>query len=421
MKRSLCATFSIGIIAAVIVIVLQKSGLLRWPEEIIARMIFRGSPNDDIGAGNYLLVAGLGFGGAWAMLAVAELPRRCGLLLLLIVELIAAAWVLAIAGVFFQPLPGILVAAVAAALAAGFSATNAGRQRRATETLFQGRLSQTAIDRLAESDAADLSEAKTHEVSFVFCEIANQADLLEELPPAACTRLTREFVDCAADLFLRENGYIHAADGEGIRVVFGFPNANENHAADAARTVLAFRERFAAEASRKPESLGKIDLRIGISSGEILATVRKDSRGREIVIAGEPLALARRLALANHIYGSRILLGPRTFSGAGKEIVARPIDLLRNTDVHNRVEVYELLALAAKASPEELARRDRFWTGIVYFRERRWNEAFAEFSHARRENGEQDEPLQWYLRRLEPLLLRMTTEPAPVVEPLSPL
>src|SRR5450432_3191143 len=144
MKRSLCATFSIGIIAAVIVIVLQKSGLLRWPEEIIARMIFRGSPNDDIGAGNYLLVAGLGFGGAWTMLAVAELPRRCGLLLLLIAELIAAAWVLAIAGVFFQPLPGILVAAVAAPLAAGFSATNAGRQRRATETLFQGRLSQTA-------------------------------------------------------------------------------------------------------------------------------------------------------------------------------------------------------------------------------------------------------------------------------------
>ena len=50
---------------------------------------------------------------------------------------------------------------------------------------------------------------------------------------------------------------------------------------------------------------------------------------------------------------------------------------------------------------EAMARRDRFWTGVVYFRERRWNEALAEFNRAR--SGERDEPLQWYLRRLEPL------------------
>ena len=422
MKRSLLATFSVGAIAAAIVLSLQKSGLLLWPEAIIGKMIFRGSaPNEGIGAGNYLLVAGLGFGVAWAMLSVAEVRRRCGLLLLLIAELIGAAWVLAMVGVFFQPVPGILVAVVAASLAAGVSATRAAQQRRATEALFEGCLSQSALDRLTKSDLPDFSEATIHEVSLVFGEIANQAELIDELSPTVCTKLSDEFIERARQLFLKENGYVHAADGEGIRVLFGFPNATEQHAVDAARAALAFRERFAAEALQKPESLGKIDLRIGVSSGAVVATVRQDSRGSEIVVAGEPLELARRLALANHIYGSRILLGPRTFSAAGKQIVARPIDFLRSTDVHERLEVYELLALAAKASAEDLARRDRFWTGIVYFREKRWNEAFAEFSRARRENGELDEPLQWYLRRLEPLLLRMTTEPAPVVEPLWPL
>ena len=62
-------------------------------------------------------------------------------------------------------------------------------------------------------------------------------------------------------------------------------------------------------------------------------------------------------------------------------------------------ESNELLALTEQATPLDIARRDRFWTGIVYFRERRWNEAFAEFNRARHENGAQDEPLQWYLRR----------------------
>jgi predicted RNA polymerase sigma factor len=204
-------------------------------------------------------------------------------------------------------------------------------------------------------------------------------------------------------------------------VLFGFPNASEQHALEAARAALAFREGFRIAAAVKPESLGKIDLRIGLSSGVVVATRRDDSPQSDIVVSGEPFQVARRLARVNQIYGSQILLGPRTFSAANKGIVARPIDFLRSAVAHERLEVYELLALAEKATAEEIARRDHFWTAIVLFRERRWNEAFAEFNRARGDNGQQDQPLQWYLRRLEPLCLHMATEPAPASEPLSPL
>ncbi|MGI8431996.1 MAG: hypothetical protein ACR2MW_06895, partial [Chthoniobacterales bacterium] len=173
---------------------------------------------------------------------------------------------------------------------------------------------------------------------------------------------------------------------------------------------------------KEPESLGKIDLRIGVAAGPVVTTVSATEEGRrDVVISGEPIELARRLAVANKVYGSRILLGPRAFSEAGAEIVARPIDCLRSGAAHERLEVYELLALAAEASAEEIACRDRFWTGLVYFRERRWAEAFAEFNRARRSDVALDEPLQWYLRRLEPLILQMATEPAPSTDPLAPL
>jgi class 3 adenylate cyclase len=421
MKRTLLAALAIGAIAAALVVVFQKSGLFRAPEAILGGAIYGTRPNDGISVGNYLFAGGLAFAVGWVMLAVDEIRRRGVMLLVLIAELIGAAAVLSMADIFFQPLPAILAATLAASLAAGLNATTAARQRRIMAALFEGRLSQAEIDRLLEGELPDLSDAKVRDVSFVFCEIANQSDLINGLSATACTQVTREFIACATSVFLNEGGYLHAADGEGIRVLFGFPNATGNHAAAAARASLAFRRRFNSEAAQKADSLGKIDLRIGISSGEVVATFRENARGDEIVVAGEPLELARRLALANQVYGSRILLGPRTFSGASKEIVARPIDFLRSTDVDERLEVYEPLARTEDATPDQLARRDRFWTAIVYFRERRWNEAFAEFSRARGDNGELDEPIQWYLGRLEPLLLRMTTEPAPVVEPLSPL
>jgi class 3 adenylate cyclase len=419
MKRSLLATLWIGAVAAALAIALQTSGLFSHPASLFGRII--GLPPDGaVGFGNFVFVIALSFGVAWTMLQVTETAYRAGLGVALIVELIGAAWVLAAAGVSFPPLPAMLATGIATAFALGVTATQVDRQRQATARLFAGRLAQAAVDRLTENETLNLTEPSAREASVVFCEIANEAELIDDLSPAVCAQLTRQFIECATRRFLSEGGYLHAADGEGIRVLFGFPNASEQHAADAARAALAFREDFRAAALLRSDSLGKIDLRIGISSGVVVASLPDDSPASRIVLAGEPLEMARRLARANQVYGSQILVGPRTFSAAGKTIVARPIDFLRSAESHERLEVYELLALAEKATPEEMARRDRFWTAIVYFRERRWHEAFAEFNRARSENGEPDQPLQWYLRRLEPLCLHVATEPAPVVEPLVP-
>ncbi|HEX4667785.1 MAG TPA: adenylate/guanylate cyclase domain-containing protein [Chthoniobacterales bacterium] len=412
MKRALLATLWIGSVAGGLAIALQLSGLLTRPSSGLARAIGY-PPNEPPGLGNFVFVLLLAFAVAWTMLQVTERARRLGLFLLLLAELAGAAWVLHPYRITFPPLPAALAVVTASLLAVAVTATTRGRQRRRTARLFGGRLSQAAHDRLAEAEALKLAEPIAREATFVFCEIANEADLIDELSPAECAQLTREFIESATRGFLEEGGYLHAADGEGIRVLFGFPGESEQHALEAARAALAFRDQFRAAANARPASLGKIDLRIGVSSGTVVATVQDDAPGGEIVVAGAPLELARRLARANRIYGSQILLDPRSFSAAGKEIVARPIDFLRSIEVHDRLEFYELLALTAHTTPEVIARRDRFWTAIVYFREKRWNEAFAEFSRARGENNEPDPPLEWYLRRLEPLCLKMATEPAP--------
>ncbi|MEO6969350.1 MAG: adenylate/guanylate cyclase domain-containing protein [Chthoniobacterales bacterium] len=419
MKRSFVATLWIGTVATAFAVALSLSGLLARPAAWLAELM--DAPNEPPGFAGFLLVIILAFAVAWTLLQVPAAIRRAGLVAFVVADLLGGAWVLGSAGISFAPLPAIVATAVAALLVVALDRTQSGRQRQSTARLFVGRLAQPGLDRLTESAGLDLAEPATREASFIFCEIANQTDLIDELPAAVCAQLTREFTDYASARFLREGGYLHGADGEGVRVLFGFPNASEEHALEAARAALAFRDSFRAEAVAKPESLGKIDLRIGVSSGVVVATRRDDTPQSDIVVSGEPFEVARRLARVNQVYGSQILLGPRTFSAANKGIVARPIDFLRSAVAHERLEVYELLALAEKATPEEVARRDCFWTGVVFFRERRWNEAFAEFNRARGDNGQQDQPLQWYLRRLEPLCLNMATEPAPVGEPLAPL
>ena len=361
-------------------------------------------------------------------------PRRAVLVLVLVLELVGAAWLLHRFEISFSPLPAIVSVLLATALAITVTATRESRQRRATAKAFAGRLAPAAIDRLTEREPLNFFEPSAQEVSFLFCELAHEADLLDDLPPSACAQLTGQFIDCARKRFLQEGGYLQAADGEGIRVLFGFPNSSPRHAAEAASAALAFREEFHATAAARPDSLGKTRLRIGISSGMVIVSMREDSAGHEIVIAGEPFEVARRLARANEIYGSEILLDPRAFSVARKEIVARPLDFLRSIEAHDRLEIYELLSLAKDATAEELARRDAAWMSPVYNAlgmtvgvvvpgmkpevKRASYAALDEFNRAGAGNGATDGPLQWYMRRLEPLCLSAPTPPKPGAEPL---
>ena len=171
---------------------------------------------------------------------------------------------------------------------------------------------------------------------------------------------------------------------------------------------LEFTEAFGELRKSADNVFGKCDLHLGLSSGTIVAARLQNNHHTEIVPMGEPLELARRFCIANRIYGSRILLGPRTFELAEKATVARPIDFLGGATSRERFEIYELLSLTKSAKPEDVERRDNFWSGVVYYRERRWEEAYTAFQKSWGDNGHEDAPLQLYLRRLEPLVLRLT-------------
>ena len=209
---------------------------------------------------------------------------------------------------------------------------------------------------------------------------------------------------------MEEGGYIQAADGEGVVAIFGFPDASGDHADKAVRVTLGLIESVNKNRSQNNgDPFGKCDVHLGVSSGTIIVAPLENGQRPGLLTTGEPVELARRFCVANRFYGSRILIGPRTFELASKHIVARPIDFLSGVNSQERHEIYEPLWLATEAKAEHIARRDSFWNGVVLYREKRWAEAYTEFQKARGPDGDDDAPLQLYLRRLETLALHLTT------------
>jgi adenylate cyclase len=414
MKRPLIATIAIGLAVAAVIGVVHFTRVAAPVETTVLTYLSHGrAAATSLGeVTQYTLILLGALLVAW-LTVTARRRGRLGLLMLaLLAELAGVTWVVSLYHRAFQPLP-VMAAVILAFLAAQLWMFFATRTRsHLVKTFFAGHLSNSQLRRLTEGEIPLEVDPGTHEVTVVVCDIANKYDLADEADPAQFAQTTEAFIARTTDLFLEAGGYIHAADGEGVVAVFGYPDAAGEHADKAVRVTLGLVDSFRkARQGNNGDSFGRCDVHMGVSSGTIIVAPLTDGARPGLLTTGEPVELARRFCVANRFYGSRILIGPRTFELASKHIVARPIDFLSGVNSQERHEIYEPLWLAAEAKPEHIARRDFFWNGVVLYREKRWAEAYTEFQKARGPDGDEDAPLNLYLRRLETLALHLTTAP----------
>jgi class 3 adenylate cyclase len=430
MKRSLLSALIIGLIVGGIVMGLHVSGWLLRPELAITDILSRdGSANRLISdKAQYVIVFLLAAGVAWMTLATSRRARMSGIVGIFLLELIGAAWIFSLYHIFFQPLPALGGTVLGYLAPLGFVAFVGYLERRrlrpkpepvVVATIPAPSVSTPPVPapekpraRARRGDAAGESLARACEVTAVVCDIANKHDIAEECEPAVFAQITEKFLAHATEAFRAAGAYIESAGGEGVVAIFGFPESDKEHAQKATRKAMALTQSFViSNKSATSEPLSNAGVHCGVSSGMMIMAPVKNNGQRNMLATGEPVELARRFCIANRFYGSRVLLGPRTFELASKILVARPIDFLSGVDVRERHEIYEPVVLALEASRDQITRRDAFWNGVVLYREKRWAEAYAQFQNARGPEGEEDRPLQLYLRRLEPLALQLTNTP----------
>jgi adenylate cyclase len=417
MKRSLLSALIIGVIAGGIVMAMHLSGVLLRPEQAAADLLSRQDAAARVlgDTWQYVAVFLLALGVAWMTVMSTSRARLGGLIAVLLVELVGVAWICSLYQVLFQPVPSLAATVLGFLLPIGFEQLLTGargfaqRRRERAPVLAPEAIAPKPRARPVRAGAAPEAVAQACEVTAVVCDIANKHDLAEECEPAVFAEITEKFLAHTSEAFRKAGAYIESAGGEGVVAIFGFPESDRQHAEKATRKAMALTQAFV-EASKSGKSDGP-GVHAGVSSGIMIMAPVKNNGQRSLLATGEPVELARRFCIANRFYGSRVLLGPRTFELASKILVARPIDFLSGVDVRERHEIYEPVALALDASRDQITRRDAFWNGVVLYREKRWAEAYSQFQNARGPEGEEDRPLQLYLRRLEPLALQLTNTP----------
>ncbi len=413
MKRLFITTLIIGVGVAVAVGALHATKSIAGLESAAAQLVsdYAGATRIVSEKWQYIFVFLVALGLAWLGLGIVPRWRSRLLAGVFLVELFGLSWVCSLYRIFFQPVPCVLALLFAFTASEGWSAFLRRNRSHLVRTFFADRLSKREFRRVSDDTSAFDPEPKAYEVSVMVCDVGNKLTFAKDSEPAAFAEATAKFIRETAERLINEGAYLHAADGEGVVGFFGFPIPDPEHAQKALRVVLDLGRNSRERRQDTEEAVRKQDVRAGVSSGSIIAGALKDSQRPLLLAGGEPIDLARRFCALNNFYGSSALMDTPTFDRVSDTIVARPIDFVSGLNSHDRLEVYEPLWAAAEAKPEHIARRDYFWSGVVLYREKRWAEAYGEFQKARGSEEEDDQPLQFYLRKLEPLLLQLTESP----------
>ena len=242
------------------------------------------------------------------------------------------------------------------------------------------------------------------EMTVMFIDLKDFTAISEALSPDDLVKLINCFFSHMADAIADNKGVVDKFMGDAVMAYWGPPfSGSDEHALLACRAAAQALDHFEKFRDDVGSELGayaagiQIDLRIGVSTGEMIVGTVGSKTSKNFTIMGDPVNLGSRLEGANKAYGTRTLISERTRILAGDDITVRELDLIRVKGKQVPTRVYELLKSKDNASIAKY-----FHTGLAAYRNQDWGNAEIAFK-ACLEIDASDPPAAVYLDRVAKL------------------
>src|SRR5262249_29908970 len=147
---------------------------------------------------------------------------------------------------------------------------------------------------LTTDSRAPLEVRKT--VTVLFCDVTGSTTLGEGRDPEQLRRVMTRYFERARAVLERHGGRVEKFIGDAVMAVFGVPAVHEDDALRALRAASELRNEITLLNEELERSLGaRIDVRIGVNTGEVLAG---DPSKSDSFVSGEAVNVTQRLEAA---------------------------------------------------------------------------------------------------------------------------
>ena len=259
------------------------------------------------------------------------------------------------------------------------------RLKERIKDTFGKYLDPRVVTRLLDSPEVAEQGGERREMTVMFIDLKGFTSISEQLSPNELVRMINRFFNHMTKAISDHDGVVDKFMGDAVMAFWGPPfTAQDAHATlacqaalDAVSHLSKFREEVVAELGESARDLD-IDLRIGISTGEMIVGTVGSDVSKSYTVIGDPVNLGARLEGANKVYGTHILVADETRGEVTDEdLQFREIDLLRVKGKVQPVRVFELVSPDGGLDP---AACQEFERALADYRARDWEKSEAAFN-----------------------------------------
>lgn len=186
----------------------------------------------------------------------------------------------------------------------------------------------------------NIMEAKELVATVLFTDIVGFTPLSEKMKPKDINMLLNRHFSKMTDIIFDLDGTLDKYIGDSLMAVFGAPFGQDNDAERAVTAALKMREAQKAE-NKADSSEKKLNIRIGINTGQITAGNIGSPKRMEYTVLGDAVNVASRLeSIAEP---NQILIGEETYNRIKDKIKTREIGLRKLKGKSHDLKVYEVL------------------------------------------------------------------------------
>ncbi len=149
-------------------------------------------------------------------------------------------------------------------------------------------------------------------VTILFADVAGSTELGDALDPEDVRAIMGRYYAHARQAVSHHGGTLEKFIGDAVMAIFGLPVAHGDDAERAIAAALALRDAVAADPALNGTGAIHLRLRVGVNTGEVVAT--SDLSGGDFLITGDAVNVAARIE--QHALPGEVLGGERSYMAA---------------------------------------------------------------------------------------------------------
>ena len=187
---------------------------------------------------------------------------------------------------------------------------------------------------------------KRADITVLFADIRNFTSISENMDANSVTMILNEYFSALVPIIEEYGGVLNKFMGDAVLAIFGEPKKTDNHALEAVQCAFKMLKKVKHLQDKwMDEGKPKIEIGIGISSGEAFIGNIGSQERLEYTVIGDTVNTASRIENYNKVYKTNFLISEETYKRVKNHVDVITINNVMIRGKASKMTIYEVIRL----------------------------------------------------------------------------